>query len=434
MRGLCSSLLPWPPGPDRFSIPLTGPSRAQSKSPKQVGPRQRAPHVATAPLPRLLLESDGRNRRVLHSVVPLYKSRPPDTADPFHQYFSPLFFPFPDSSQRLGFGDLGIASHRVAAMATTTLSTVMVSNLSLKAAQRDVKEFFSFSGDLVHVEMRSDDELSQVAYITFKDKQGADTAMLLTGATIVDMAVIVTPATDYELPAYVLAELEPKDTKPSALEKAEDIVGTMLAKGFILGRDALDKAKALDEKHQLTSTATARVSSFDKRIGLSEKISVGTSVVNDKVKDLDQKYLVSEKTRSALAAAEQGVSTAGSAIMKNRYVLIGAAWVSGAFSKVANTANDVGAKAKEKIAAEQDGKTVVDVSAQANMSDGTAEHKDLDHEFRKIHASETLEDFPISTAATVPITVDDSGNASPPAVTATAASPKKPEPAQGLIL
>jgi hypothetical protein len=28
------------------------------------------------------------------------------------------------------------------------------------------------------------------------------------GATIVDMAVIVTPATDYELPAYVLAELE----------------------------------------------------------------------------------------------------------------------------------------------------------------------------------------------------------------------------------
>jgi hypothetical protein len=26
----------------------------------------------------------------------------------------------------------------------------------------------------------SDDELSQVAYITFKDKQGAETAMLLT--------------------------------------------------------------------------------------------------------------------------------------------------------------------------------------------------------------------------------------------------------------
>lgn len=71
-------------------------------------------------------------------------------------------------------------------------------------------------------------------------------------------------------------------------------------------------------------------------------------------------------------------------------------------------------------------------SAQENIADGPAMHKDLDHEFRKIHPSETPEDFPISTAATVPITVEDSGNASPPAVAA--AAPKKPEPAQGLIL
>lgn len=314
-------------------------------------------------------------------------------------------------------------------MATSTLSTVMVSNLSLKAAQRDVKEFFSFSGDILHVEMQSADELSQVAYITFKDKQGAETAILLTGATIVDMAVIVTPATDYEVPASVLAALEPKDGKSAVLEKAEDIVGTMLAKGFILGRDALDKAKALDEKHQLTSTATARVYSFDKRIGLSEKISVGSSVVNDKVKEMDQKYLVSEKTKSALAAAEQGVSTAGSAIMKNRYVLTGAAWVTGAFSKVANAANDVGAKAKEKIVAEQEGKTVERESAQGNISDDPAKHRDSDDDFAKVHVSETTEDIPISRAATVPITEEGSSNATP-----LPPAPKKPEPAQGLIL
>jgi len=310
-------------------------------------------------------------------------------------------------------------------------TTVKVSNVSLKAEQRDIKEFFSFSGDIVHVEMQSGDELSQVAYITFKDKQGAETAMLLTGATIVDMAVIVTPATDYELPAEVIAALEPKDTKPSALQKAEDIVGTMLAKGFILGRDALDRAKALDEKHQLTSTATARVSSFDKRIGLSEKISVGTSAVNDKVKEMDQKYQVSEKTKSALAAAEQSVSTAGSAIMKNRYVLTGAAWVTGAFSKVTSAANDVGAKAKEKIAAEQEHTNVEGGSAaQPDISEGPVTHRDMDGEFAKMHVSETPEDIPVSTSATVPaITVEEPSKASPPDD-----APKKPEPAQGLSL
>lgn len=142
----------------------------------------------------------------------------------------------------------------------------------------------------------------------------------------------------------------------SALRKAEDVVGSMLAKGFVLGKDALEKAKAFDGKHQITSTATAKVSSIDRKMGLSQKFNTGTLVVNEKMKEMDQKYQVAEKTKSALAAAEQTVSTAGSAIMSNRYVLTGAAWVTDAYNKVATTATDVGAKAKERVMAEQDGK------------------------------------------------------------------------------
>jgi hypothetical protein len=33
-------------------------------------------------------------------------------------------------------------------------STVKVHNVSLQASERDIKEFFSFSGDIVHVEMQ----------------------------------------------------------------------------------------------------------------------------------------------------------------------------------------------------------------------------------------------------------------------------------------
>lgn len=36
----------------------------------------------------------------------------------------------------------------------------------------------------------------------------------------------------------------------SAYHKAEDVVSTMLAKGFILGKDAMNRAKVLDEKHR----------------------------------------------------------------------------------------------------------------------------------------------------------------------------------------
>ncbi|XP_043717359.1 binding partner of ACD11 1-like isoform X2 [Telopea speciosissima] len=262
-----------------------------------------------------------------------------------------------------------------------SVRTVKVSNVSLSAIEQDIKEFFSFSGEIEYVEMQSGNERSQIAYVTFKDSQGAETAQLLSGATIVDLSVSITPAPDYQLPPG--ASAPPTETKATsgaetAVQKAEDVVSSMLAKGFILGKDALNKAKALDEKHQFTSTATAKVASLDKKIGLSEKISVGTSVVNDKVKEMDQKFQVSEKTKSAFAAAEHTVSNAGSAIMKNRYVLTGASWVTGAFNKVAKAAGEVGQMTKEKVgmAEEEQRREMVDAYAQVLSESPKAEEGD----------------------------------------------------------
>jgi len=172
------------------------------------------------------------------------------------------------------------------------------------------------------------------------------------------------------------------------------MVSGMLAKGFILGKDAVNKAKTFDEKHQLTSSASAKVSSLDKKIGLTEKITVGTTIVGDKVREVDQKFQVSEKTKSAFAAAEQKVSNAGSAIMNNRYVFTGAAWVTGAFNKVAKAAGDVGQKAREK----------------AGMAEDEQKRKMVD-DYAQIHLSE-----------------------SPKASAASDHQPSKPAPVQGLIL
>ncbi|KAK7386631.1 hypothetical protein VNO78_26965 [Psophocarpus tetragonolobus] len=250
------------------------------------------------------------------------------------------------------------------------IKTVKVSNVSLGATVQDVKEFFSFSGDIEYVEMQSHDERSQTAFVTFKDSQGAETAVLLSGATIVDLSVNITLDPDYRIPPAALATSVTEGKTPSdaesALRKAEDVVTSMLAKGFILGKDAVNKAKTFDDKHQLSSTASAKVTSFDQKLGLTEKISAGATVVSDRVREVDQKFQVSEKTKSAFAAAEQKVSTAGSAIMKNRYVLTGASWVTGAFNKVAKAAGDVGQKTKEKVvnAEEEQKRKVEDQYAQ----------------------------------------------------------------------
>ncbi|KAK7346126.1 hypothetical protein VNO80_20641 [Phaseolus coccineus] len=254
------------------------------------------------------------------------------------------------------------------------IKTIKVSNVSLGATVQDIKEFFSFSGDIEYVEMQSYDDRTQTAFVTFKDSQGAETAVLLSGATIVDLSVKIALDPDYKIPPAALTSSATERKTPggaeSALRKAEDVVTSMLAKGFILGKDAVNKAKTLDDKHQLSSTASAKVTSFDQKLGLSEKISAGASVVSDRVREVDQKFQVSEKTKSAFAVAEQKVSTAGSAIMKNRYVLTGTSWVTGAFNRVAKAAEDVGQKTKEKVVnAEEEQKRKVEDQYAEVLSD-----------------------------------------------------------------
>ncbi|KAK9058119.1 hypothetical protein SSX86_022959 [Deinandra increscens subsp. villosa] len=139
------------------------------------------------------------------------------------------------------------------------------------------------------------------------------------------------------------------DRTNEVAEKAEEVVSTMLAKGFVLGKDALQKAKSFDEKHQLSSNASATVASIDSKMGLTEKLSTGTAAVNEKMKEVDERYKVSEATKSAMVAAEQKANNAGSALMSNKYVASGAVWIAGAFAAVTKAAEDVGSKTKEKV-------------------------------------------------------------------------------------
>ncbi|KAK9057106.1 hypothetical protein SSX86_024473 [Deinandra increscens subsp. villosa] len=233
----------------------------------------------------------------------------------------------------------------------TEIKTVKVSNVSMAVTERDIWEFFSFSGNIHHIEMKSESETTKHAFVTFKETQGANTAVLLTGATIGNLPVSVSHVENYQLPAGAppLTPRGAQGSNPDALQKAEEVVSTMLAKGFVLGKDAVQTAKSFDEKHQLSSNASATVASIDRKIGLTHKLSMGTAVMNEKMKEVNERYQVSETTKSAIAAAEQKANTAGYALMSNKYVSGGAVWVAGAFAAVAKAAEGVGSKTLEKV-------------------------------------------------------------------------------------
>lgn len=249
---------------------------------------------------------------------------------------------------------------------TMQTRTVQVGNVSDLAGEREIREFFSFSGDIENVEIRSGVGVPRTAFVTFKESKAAEIAVLLSGATIVDQTVTIKPVINYvpkiQEQVIVIEEtinsLEysmPIETTSSQgnrnvyVDKAHDVVTGILAKGSALRQDALNKAKAFDEKHQLSANASARVISFDRRVGLSEKFTLGISAVNEKVKSVDQRLHVSDKTMAVITVAEQKLTDTGTAVKTNRYVIAGTSWLNGAFGKVARVSHVASSKTREKF-------------------------------------------------------------------------------------
>lgn len=108
---------------------------------------------------------------------------------------------------------------------------------------------------------------------------------------------------------------------------AQEVVKTMLAKG----KDALGKAKALDESHHVSANAAAKAAELSHRIGLTDKICAGVEAV----RSVDGKYHVSDRTKSAASAA-------ASSVVNSSYFSKGALWVSDALTRAAKVAADMG--------------------------------------------------------------------------------------------
>nr|CAB3491737.1 unnamed protein product [Digitaria exilis] len=254
--------------------------------------------------------------------------------------------------------------------------TIKVTNVPLSATADNMKEFFSFSGEIEYVEMRRDSENSQVAYVTFKEFHGADTALLLSGSSMCgDVPVNITPVEDYELPpeAYSNAELAGAGNTYRSGGGEESGGGGEHDAGSRL-RAEQGRAQSFDNGHQLLSSATSRVASLDRRLGLSDKFTLGTAAA----RGVDERFQVTATARGAFAAA--GDFVAGSPVASR-----GAAWVSAAVGAVARAASDVGAMTMEKVvkAEGDDNAGAAEADEQAHVRAGADRRGDGDgHDYK----------------------------------------------------
>ncbi|KAK5839425.1 Protein vip1 [Gossypium arboreum] len=232
--------------------------------------------------------------------------------------------------------------------------TVEVTGLPTKATEKDVYDFFAFSGTIEHVELVRSGEYASTAYVTFKNAFSQETAVLLSGATILDQRIYISRWGQYEEEFDFWSPSRSQEDETSsrqpplrsqfvshageAVSFAQDVVKGMLGKGYVLGKDALSKAKTFDESHQVSATAAAKVAELSERIGLTDKIYVGV----DAVRSMDERYHVSENTKSAISVAGRTAAAAANAVVSSSYFSKGALWVSGALDRAAKAAADIG--------------------------------------------------------------------------------------------
>ncbi|KAM7269559.1 hypothetical protein ACFE04_025056 [Oxalis oulophora] len=257
--------------------------------------------------------------------------------------------------------------------------TVQITGLSPNASEEDLCNFFAFSGKIQHVEIVRSSDGGCTAYVTFEDAYSQETAVLLSvritptlliysnnyrlknftdpGAMIVDQRVCITRWGHYEQefdfwnnPSYRHGDdtadssaREQSQFVPNAGEAvtmAQEVVKTMLSKGYVLSKDALGQAKAFDESHQVSATAAAKVAELSERIGLNDKLFAGVEAA----RTINEKYHVAENTKSALSAAGRTAAAAASSVVNSSYFSQGAFWVSGALNKAAKAAADLGSR------------------------------------------------------------------------------------------
>lgn len=125
---------------------------------------------------------------------------------------------------------------------------------------------------------------------------------------------------------------------------AQDVVVRMASMGYQLSKDALARARAFDESHQVSATAAAKVADLSKRVGLTDTIYAGV----DAVRSVDERYHVSETTRTVASATGRTAAAVTNTVVSSSYFSAGALLVSDVLNRAAKVAADLAKHGNQK--------------------------------------------------------------------------------------
>jgi len=184
-------------------------------------------------------------------------------------------------------------------------NTILVSNISPNATESNLKEFFSFCGNITNISLeRRDNNSPSEAMISFDNHEAVDTALLLQGALLDErpLAVCLLKDLDKVHPPVPQPTREPQSDQKAQNEHSSIFaskIAPVLAATYYFGSGVLNKMKEIDEKAKISATmntATEATIQTLKNVDDQWKIS---STVENVTKQVDNSLNISANVSTA---------------------------------------------------------------------------------------------------------------------------------------
>jgi len=151
-------------------------------------------------------------------------------------------------------------------------STVYVKNVGGKTDDKEVRDFFSFCGKISSIDITTEGE-TKSATVTFEKETAARTALLLNHTQLGGNEITVTgdnvSTPPHESSGDHTSTTDRSDDAASILTQEEKprsrILAEILAHGYLVADQGLQKAIALDEQHNISSRFVSTLKQLDER-------------------------------------------------------------------------------------------------------------------------------------------------------------------------
>jgi len=253
---------------------------------------------------------------------------------------------------------------------------ILVSNLDSNVNSTQISNFFSFCGKIISLSLREKDDSTE-AVLFFENEASAKTALLLDNALINDKPMTVKTyskeqqnihkSEDIEAKKEIASGSEPnvyvKDieednivNRDTSNRSATATIASIIASGYILGVDALNKAKQFDNEKQISESVSTKTSNFkeqvaqlDRDYGISETASNTSRSLNEQWDQFDQQHKLSENAAAVTSSISDTVSGWGSAVANGISSVFQKPQVQETLSSVSEWTNNVGRSIGEYV-------------------------------------------------------------------------------------